>query len=168
MSEMNIDMIVEIPYNTNVKYEFDKNEKRIRCDRILNTSMMYPGNYGYFPKTLSGDNDPLDVLLISNFPLYPNSIISVKIIGVLITKDENGEDEKIIAVPSRKVDNNYKKINDINDLQENTIEKIKHFFTHYKDNEKNKWVEIGNIFGMEKAIKIYQDSKGRYNLMSRV
>jgi len=164
----NIDMVVEIPYNTNIKYEYDKKLGKIRCDRILSTSMMYPGNYGYFPNTLSGDNDPLDVLLISNFQLYPNSVISVKIIGVLITIDESGEDEKIIAVPSNCVDKNYENINTISNIQENVIEKIKHFFKHYKDNSKSKWIQVGGLYGVERAIEIYENSKNRHNLMSRV
>ena len=161
-------MIVEIPYNTNIKYEFDKKLGKIRCDRIISTSMIYPGNYGYFPNTLSGDNDPLDVLLISNFQLYPNCVISVKIIGVLITKDESGEDEKIIAVPSNNVDNSYENINDINDLQDNTLKKIKHFFQHYKDNNKSKWVKIGDFLNSKKAIGIYKKSKKKYKLTSKI
>ena len=107
-------------------------------------------------------------MLISNFQLYPNSVISVKIIGVLITIDESGEDEKIIAVPSNCVDKNYENINTISNIQENVIEKIKHFFTHYKDNSKSKWVKIGELYGVGRAIEIYENSKSRYNLMSRV
>lgn len=163
-----MDMIVEIPYNTNVKYEYDKKLRRIRCDRILTTSMMYPGNYGYFPNTLAGDNDPLDVLLISNFQLYPNTVIKVKIIGVLITEDESGKDEKIIAVPSVEVDESYKNINNILDIQNNIIQKIKHFFKHYKDNNKKKWINVGQFFNNKKAIEIYNDCKRRYNMISRL
>ena len=163
-----IDMIVEVPYNTNIKYEYDKNTNKIRCDRILSTSMVYPGNYGYFPNTLSGDNNPLDVLLITNYPLYPGSIISVKIIGVLITKDESGQDEKIIAVPANKVDPNFININDISDIDINYIEKVKQFFKHYKDNETGKWVEVGEIMGSNEGFKIYQDSKIRYQMRSRI
>jgi len=161
-------MLVEIPFNTNVKYEFDKKYGKIRCDRILSTSMMYPGNYGYFPNTLSGDNDPLDVLLICNYSLFPNCVISAKIIGVLITKDECGEDEKIIAVPSDNVDKSYENVNNISDLQENIIQKIKHFFKHYKDNNKSKWVEVGDFLNAEKAIEIYKDCKRRYEIRSRI
>lgn len=163
-----IDMIVEIPYNTNVKYEYDKKLGRIRCDRILSTPMMYPGNYGYFPNTLAGDNDPLDVLLISNFHLYPNTLIKVKIIGVLITEDESGKDEKIIAVPSIEVDKSYENINNILDIQNNIILKIKHFFKHYKDNNKSKWIKVGQIFNANKGIEIYKDCERRYNMICRL
>ena len=75
MSNYDIDMIVEIPYNSKIKYEFDNKLQKMRVDRILNTSMLYPGNYGYIPKTLSGDGDPLDVLLITEYPILPGSII---------------------------------------------------------------------------------------------
>ena len=161
-------MVVEIPYNTNIKYEFDKKIGKIRCDRILNTSMVYPGNYGYFPNTLSGDNDPLDVLVITNYPLISNSVISVIIIGVLTTKDEAGNDEKIIAIPCNNVDKSYKNINNISDLDENIIEKIKHFFQHYKDNNKSKWVQIGDFLNAEKGVQIYEECKRRYNMRSRI
>tara|TARA_X000000950_G_C13431648_1_gene464308 strand:- start:83 stop:568 length:486 start_codon:yes stop_codon:yes gene_type:complete len=161
-------MVVEIPLNTNIKYEFDKNLGKIRCDRVLNTSMIYPGNYGYFPNTLSGYGGPLDVLLVSNFSLYPESVINVKMIGALITKDEAGEDKKIIAVPSNKVDKSYENINNILDLQKNIIEKIKHFFKHYKYNQKSKWIEIGEFLNLEKAIKVYEDAKQNYIIKSKI
>ena len=100
------DAIIEIPFNSFVKYEIDKEANRMRCDRVLHTAMAYPGNYGYFPNTLAGDGDPLDVLVISEYALHPGTIINVKIVGVLLTKDEKGSDEKIIAVPAPTVDPN--------------------------------------------------------------
>jgi inorganic pyrophosphatase len=158
MSTFHVDMIVEIPYNSYVKYEYDKIENKIRCDRILNTAMNYPGNYGYIPNTLSGDGDPLDILVITEYQLYPGIIIEVKIIGVLLTEDEKGQDEKIIAVPSYKVDPNYRDVNNYNDLPKWTITKIQHFFEHYKDNEDNKWVKVTGFRNSKEAIKIYQKS----------
>ena len=146
---MEVDMIVEIPRNSNVKYEYDKDKKRMRCDRIISTSMLYPGNYGYIPNTLSGDGDPLDILLLCDYPIYPGTIVKVKIIGVLLTEDEKGNDEKIIAVPSHEVDISYNEINNYTDLDKVTLQKIKHFFTHYKDNETKKWVNV----------KEYKDNK---------
>ena len=154
-----IDMIVEIPYNSLVKYEYDEIHKRMRCDRILNTSMLYPGNYGFIPNTLSGDDDPVDVLLLTEYPLYPGSIISVKIIGVLLTTDEKGDDEKLLAVPSLEVDTRFKNINDIIDLEEITLHKIKHFFTHYKDNDKHKWVTVKNFCNKKQALEILELKK---------
>jgi inorganic pyrophosphatase len=152
------DMIVEIPYQSAIKYEYDEISNKMRCDRILHTAMAYPGNYGYFPNTLSGDGDPLDVLLISDYAIYPGTIINVKIIGVLQTEDEKGQDEKIIAVPTENIDPSYKNINDIKDLPVYTCNKIRHFFEHYKDMEPNKWVKIQNFEDSKKAEEIYKKS----------
>lgn len=153
-----IDMIIEIPFGSNIKYEYDEDISRIRCDRILNTSMQYPGNYGYIPNTLSGDGDPLDALLITEYPLQPNAVIKIKIIGVLVTTDESGQDEKIICVPSDKVDSKFSSINTLSDLTDNTLQKIKHFFTHYKDNDKNKWVIVEDFLEKEQALAILEES----------
>lgn len=139
---MIIDSIIEIPYNTFIKYEYDHKYSKIRCDRILNTSMLYPGNYGYIPNTLAGDDDPLDILVVCDYQLIPGSIVSCKVIGVLLMTDEKGIDEKIIAVPNDSVDLNSVNINNLDDLPKVTITKIKHFFEHYKDNEKNKWSKV--------------------------
>jgi len=136
-----IDMIVEIPLNSNVKYEYDEISKRMRCDRIMTTSMLYPGNYGYIQGTLSGDMDPLDILLVCDYAIYPGTIVNVKVIGVLLTEDEHGEDEKLIAVPSNIVDGNYTNINSCEELGYK-LNIIQHFFEHYKDNESDKWVKV--------------------------
>lgn len=153
-----VDMIIEVPYRSNVKYEYDKNLNMMRCDRILNTSMSYPGNYGYIPNTLSGDGDPLDILLVSDYQIYPGTVINAKIIGVLLTEDEKGTDEKIIAVPNNKVDPVYSEINNIWDLSKATLAKIRHFFNHYKDIEKNKWVKVTGFKTNVEAIDIYKKS----------
>ena len=158
----NIDIIIEIPYNSYVKYEFDYEKGYMRCDRILNTSMTYPGNYGFIPYTLSGDNDPLDAIMICDYPLFPGTIVKTKVIGVLITKDEKGLDEKIITVPSREVDNNFKDIKCLNDLPKNYSQKIKHFFEHYKDNESNKWVKVENFKDKDSALEIIKNCVERY------
>ena len=119
------DMIVEIPRNSNVKYEYDKKLQKMRCDRIIKTAMLYPGNYGYIPNTLSGDGDPIDILLLCDYPIYPGTVVNVKVIGVLLTTDESGDDEKLIAVPSKKVDSSYVDINNYNQLSKVEINKIK-------------------------------------------
>jgi inorganic pyrophosphatase len=162
MSNYLVDMIVEIPYNSLVKYEYDFDNNCMRCDRILNTSMLYPGNYGYIPKTLSGDNDPIDILLLTEYPIYPGSIITVKIIGVLLTTDEEGDDEKILCVPSNKVDSRYKNINDLDDLDDITLNKIEHFFTHYKDNDIDKWVKVKHFSHRDEALQILEVSRKRF------
>lgn len=160
-------MIVEIPYNSFVKYEFDKEANQMRCDRVLHTAMAYPGNYGYFPHTLAGDGDPLDVLLISDYPIYPGILVKVKIIGVLLTTDEKGEDEKIIAVPCTKVDPNYTNVNSYEDLPRWTLSKIRHFFEHYKDTEEAKWVQVKKFEGREIAIQIYQKTVKQWETLKQ-
>ena len=158
------DAIIEIPFNSFVKYEIDKETNRMRCDRVLHTAMAYPGNYGYFPNTLAGDGDPLDVLVISEYALHPGTIINVKIVGVLLTKDEKGSDEKIIAVPAPTVDPNYSHINDISDIPKWTLSEIRHFFEHYKDTEENKWVEVQGFYNREHAEMMYAKSISLNNL----
>lgn len=158
----NIDMIVEIPRNSNVKYEFDKSLGLMRCDRIINTSMLYPGNYGYIPKTLSGDGDPIDILLLCDYPIYPGTIVNVKVIGVLLTTDEKGDDEKLIAVPSHEVDKSFDSINCYTQLSKVETQKIHHFFEHYKDNDDNKWVKVKSFEDAKTASEILQVSKKRY------
>ena len=160
----NIDMIVEIPRNSNVKYEFDKSLGLMRCDRIINTSMLYPGNYGYIPKTLSGDGDPIDILLLCDYPIYPGTIVNVKVIGVLLTTDEKGDDEKLIAVPSHEVDKSFDSIDCYTQLSKVEIQKIHHFFEHYKDNDDNKWVKVKSFENAKTAANILEISKKRYSL----
>tara|TARA_B110000908_G_C10193470_1_gene421695 strand:- start:1060 stop:1368 length:309 start_codon:yes stop_codon:yes gene_type:complete len=99
------------------------------CDRIISTAMLYTGNYGYIPNTLAGDGDPLDVLLLCESKIYPATIIKVKVIGALITEDENGMDEKIIAVPSNSVDKRSNHIHSISDIRQYTLNKISHLFS---------------------------------------
>ncbi len=164
MSSTNqIDCLIEVSKGSNVKYEFDKEKNMLRCDRILSTSMSYPGNYGYIDYTLSEDGDPIDVLLVCEFPLQPLSLITIKIIGVLMMTDEKGTDEKLIAVPTEDVDPDSEDINNLSDLPKSLLNKIKHFFSHYKDTEKNKWVKVDDFKNAEEAIVIYQEAIDRYN-----
>ena len=158
----NTDMIVEIPFNSSVKYEFDKELKQMRCDRLLTTSMLYPGNYGYIDATLSGDGDPLDILLVCDYAIYPGTVVNVKVIGVLLTTDEKGEDEKLIAVPSNAVDPSFADIDTLEDLGPMMTKRIFHFFEHYKDIDENKWVKIRGFENAEVAHKLYLESRNRY------
>ena len=156
---MLLDVIIEIPYNSFVKYEYDEQAKRIRCDRILNTAMQYPGNYGYIPNTKAMDNDALDILMLCDYPIYPGTIVNCRVIGVLLMEDEKGLDEKVLVVPSEKVDPNYVHFQDLEDLPKILTSKIKHFFTHYKDMETEKWVKVQGFKNKEYAIKLYQKYK---------
>ena len=159
MSSFEYDMVVEIPYQSNIKYELDHQSNQLRCDRILHTSMSYPGNYGFIPNTLAGDGDPLDSLLLSEYPLHPNTWIRGRVVGVLETEDEKGMDEKILMVPSSKVDPFQNSINDLEDLNPLLLSKIKHFFQHYKDQEKNKWVQVKSFENKKRAAAIIKRAK---------
>ena len=163
-----IDMIVEIPFSTNIKYEYDEKLKLLRCDRLLSTSMIYPGNYGFIPNTMGGDNDPIDILLVSNIKLTPGCVVNVKIIGLLETEDEKGKDEKIICVPHEDVDINSLNINNLDDINENILLKIKFFFENYKKLEKNKFTKVNNFINKEEAICLYNDSNKLYKLKTKI
>ena len=157
-----IDFIVEIPVNTNVKYEIDKKTNFLRVDRILHTHMTYPGNYGYAPNTLADDGDPIDILMILDIPIQPMTIVAAKIIGVLLLEDEAGKDDKLIVVPCKTVDKTYEHINDIGDISSHQLDKVAHFFKHYKDLEPGKWVKNLQFENKNHALKIYQQSRQAY------
>jgi inorganic pyrophosphatase len=147
-----INVIIEIAMNSNpIKYEIDKDSGLVEVDRFMNVAMNYPCNYGYIPETLAGDGDPLDVLMICQYPLIPGCFIKARPIGVLMMEDESGIDEKIVALPTVKADPFYADINDISHLLDLTKQKIKHFFEHYKDLEKNKWVKVQDWQDAEQA-----------------
>ena len=147
-------VIIEIPMNADpVKYEVDKATGAIFVDRFMSTSMHYPTNYGYIPKTISGDGDPVDVLVITPVPLIPGVVVTCRPIGILKMEDEAGEDGKVLAVPIDKILSIYtqwQKPEDLNPLRLNTI---KHFFEHYKDLEPGKWVKVRGWVSKEQAHK---------------
>jgi len=154
-----INVVIEIPANTpGVKYEFDKESGAIFVDRFLQTPMHYPANYGFVPNTLSGDGDPADVLVISRYNLIAGSVIEAKPIGVLVTKDEKGYDEKILAVPSNSVSQEYENVNDLTDLPKLILDQIQHFFEHYKDLEKGKFVKVEEWKNANEAKEILKKS----------
>ncbi len=154
-----INVVIEIPANTpGVKYEFDKESGAIFVDRFLQTPMHYPANYGFVPNTLSGDGDPADVLVISRYNLIAGSVIEAKPIGVLVTQDEKGYDEKILAVPSNSVSKEYENVNDLTDLPKLILDQIQHFFEHYKDLEKGKFVKVESWKNASEAREILKKS----------
>ncbi len=160
-----MDVVIEIPFNTSTKYEVDKEHHMLRFDRMLQTSMQYPGNYGYIPKTLGGDGDPLDIIMPVDYPIYPMSLVRVRPVGVIIMEDEAGMDEKVIVYPDVKVDSRYAHINNISDVPKETLNKILHFFKHYKDLSPGKFVKIGadSVKDRHVAEKIIQESINNFN-----
>jgi inorganic pyrophosphatase len=137
-----------------VKYELDKESGAVFVDRFLHTPMFYPGNYGFIPHTLSEDGDPVDVLVIGNTPVMPGAVIAVKPIGVLKMEDDGGMDEKIIARPVDKLFPYHNNVDNYTDLRPILREQIEHFFTHYKDLEKGKWVKIGKWGDADEARRL--------------
>lgn len=158
-----INVIIEIPKDAEpVKYEVDKATGAIFVDRILSTPMRYPCNYGYIPHTLCGDGDPADVLVILPLPLIPGSVIRCRPVAVLRMTDEAGSDEKLLAVPDEKVFAGYAHIHDIQQVSPHWLERIGHFFSHYKDLEKGKWVKLDGWGDAAAAREIILDSVRRY------
>ena len=158
-----INVIIEIPKDAEpVKYEVDKTSGAIFVDRILSTPMRYPCNYGYIPHTVCGDGDPADVLVILPLSLIPGSVIRCRPVGVLKMSDEAGSDEKILAVPVDKVFAGYAQIADIAQVSGHWLERIGHFFEHYKDLEKGKWVKVEGWGGADEAKRIIVESITRY------
>ena len=141
-----------------VKYELDKESGAVFVDRVVNTSMFYPCNYGFVPNTLHADGDPTDVLVIVDFPLQPGTVIRCRPVGVLKMEDDGGMDDKLIAVPVAKVDPFQAHIQDLKDIPSKTRGRIKHFFEHYKDLEEGKWVKVIGWGDKAEAESILQTS----------
>jgi inorganic pyrophosphatase len=138
-----VNVIVEVPIGGEpIKYELDKASGALVVDRFLYPAMRYPGNYGFIPHTLSGDGDPVDVLIANSRAIAPGAVISVRPVGVLLMEDNAGADEKIVAVPSAHLTQRYDGIANYSDLPDITVKQIEHFFAHYTDLEPGKWVKI--------------------------
>ena len=156
-ADFEIDVCVEIAKNTHVKYEYDHAKKALICDRILHTPFNYFFNYGFVPETLSKDNDPVDVVILMDEELVPGCSIKCKIIGCLETEDDSGEDPKLIVCPSKKIDPTYNSMRDISDVPQHTLDKIRYFFSHYKDLE-NKRVVVGNFLKKAEAVAVFKST----------
>lgn len=146
-----------------VKYELDKESGALFVDRIIATPMHYPCNYGFIPQTLSEDEDPIDVLVVCEFPILAGAVIPCKAVGVLLMEDEKGGDEKIIAVPIEKMNSEYSKYNELKELPEILVNKIKHFFENYKSLEKGKWVKVSGFADSKIAKNKILEAINRYN-----
>lgn len=160
-SEINV--VIEIPaHNDPIKYEVDKETGAVFVDRFMAASMHYPCNYGYVPQTLSEDGDPVDVLVPTPFPLIPGSVIRCRPVGVLNMTDEAGRDAKILAVPTDKLTSLYRTVEAPSDLPQLLLDQIAHFFDHYKDLERGKWVKIEGWGRAEEARQEIVSSIERY------
>lgn len=156
-------VIIEIPMNADpVKYEVDKASGAIFVDRFMSTAMHYPTNYGYVPQTISGDGDPVDVLVVTPVPLIPGVVVTCRAIGILKMEDEAGQDAKVLAVPTNKILSLYSRWQKPEDLQPLRLKTIAHFFEHYKDLEDGKWVKVLGWEGPESAHQEILDGMAAY------
>ena len=154
------DVLIEISKGSRNKYEYDFDLGRIRFVRLLYSSMMYPTEYGFIPKTLALDGDALDVLVLCTEPIVPGCVMEVKAIGIFNMSDDKGQDEKVLCVPTD--DPIWNKLNDLSDVNEHTIKEIEHFFRVYKDLE-NKTVTVKGWGDAAEAYKILEECTTRYN-----
>ncbi|EKD77959.1 MAG: hypothetical protein ACD_42C00101G0001 [uncultured bacterium] len=160
-----INVIIEISANsTPVKYEIDKESGLLMVDRFMPTAMHYPCNYGFVPNTLSNDGDPVDVLVLTPFPVQAGSLIRCRALGVLQMTDESGEDYKILAVPIEKTCVHYAKMKALSDIPDMTKQAITHFFDNYKKLEPGKWVKVGDWLDKTAAAKEIQESVERFKV----
>ncbi len=157
---MSYEAVIEIPRGSRNKYEVDHETGRVHLDRVLFTPFVYPVDYGYFDNTLGGDGDPLDALVLLEFPVYPGVVVDVRAVGVLPMEDDGGIDEKIVCVPAK--DPRWAHIQDIDDVPTQTKNELKHFFEHYKDLEPGKWVKVGEWAGKDVAEKLIVEAIERY------
>lgn len=157
-----INVIIENPKGASpVKYEMDKESGMIFVDRFVHTAMFYPANYGFVPHTLSGDGDPVDVMVLGELPVMSGAVLRSRPVAVLMMEDDGGKDEKIIAVPVSKMHPYHDDVHDLNDIKPILREQIEHFFTHYKDLEKGKWVKTLGWEGVERAKELIMEGVER-------
>ena len=157
-----INVVIEIPKGSTIKYEIDTEAGAMFVDRILSTPMVYPCNYGFIPKT-EEDEDLIDVFILGDYPLVPMSIIRSIPIGMLLTEDQDGQDSKIIAIPIPRIDPDYSMIIDLDDVGEYKLNQLKHFIEHHKELEKGKYVNIKGFKDKEAAKKTISDAIRKYN-----
>ena len=156
-------VIIEIPMNADpVKYEVDKESGALFVDRFMGTAMHYPTNYGYVPQTIAGDGDPVDVLVMTPFPLPPGVVVPCRALGILMMEDEGGLDGKVLAVPTEKILARYSNIQSLADIHDLQLQQISHFFEHYKDLEPGKWVKVGKWAGKAEAERLIAEAQERF------
>jgi len=161
-------VIIEIPMNADpIKYEVDKETGAIFVDRFMSTAMHYPCNYGYIPGTLSGDGDPVDVLVLSPVPVITGVVVRCRPVGMLKMEDEAGDDTKLLAVPIDRICALYRGVATAREVPQGTLDQIRHFFEHYKDIEPGKWVRVSGWVGPEEAKQEILDGVARFRRAKR-
>jgi inorganic pyrophosphatase len=151
--------VIEVPSGSKNKYELDKTTGLLRLDRVLYSAVHYPANYGFIPRTYCGDGDPLDVLVLCQEPVVPLVIMRARPIGVITMTDEEGQDDKIIAVAVD--DPEFVDVNDIRELQPHRLREIQQFLRDYKSLE-GKTARVGPLEGSKKAHRVIRDAIALY------
>ncbi|MWV61370.1 inorganic diphosphatase [Helicobacter saguini] len=157
-----LNAVIEIPFGSNIKYEVDKESGAVVVDRIMRSAVYYPANYGFIPHTLALDDDPIDILVLNEYPLQAGSVIKCRLIGVLLMEDEGGKDEKLLAVALDKIDPTYKDVKTYKDLPQIVLDRIKNFFETYKMLEPEKWVKVTDFQGIQEAEHLLNEAIKRY------
>ena len=152
-------VVIEIPKGSRNKYEYDKEKKALKFDRMLFSAVHYPSDYGFIPDTLAQDGDPLDALVLVWEPTFPGCIIEAKPVGLFKMWDEKGPDEKILCVPLHDPFWNY--IKNLSDVPQHLLKEVEHFFAVYKDLEKKK-TGVEGWQDRKSAIKIIHEAEDRY------
>ena len=158
-----INVMIEIPIDSSIKYEIDVKTGTIFVDRILPTAMSYPCNYGFIPKTSEDDGDPVDTFVLMNKPLEIMSVIRCRPVAVLVTEDQDGQDSKIIAVPIPKIDSSFSEVTDLDNIPSQILSRLKHFVEHHKDLEEGKYVKVKGWESKEFSKKIIFQAAEKYN-----
>jgi len=151
-----INVVIEIPQGSSVKYEVDKDSGAVVVDRFLFTPMAYPAAYGFIPNTLADDGDPSDALVLVPAPVVPGAVIRARPVGVLFMEDESGQDEKLVCVPHDKISLGFTDVKELEDLPKILRDQIEHFFTRYKDLEPGKWVKVKGWGNAAQAAEIIE------------
>lgn len=157
-----VNVVIEIPIGSQIKFEYDKDLQIIKADRFLYTAFSYPFNYGFLPGTWSEDEDPMDIVVLSSQPVATGTLIECRVIGMLATEDEEGPDAKLIAVPKAKVDPAFAAVEEISQLPDYLKNKIKHFYENYKSIEPGKWVKVTDWVSKADAVKALEEARTRY------
>lgn len=157
--DQTINVLIEIMEGDFNKYEYNEKTETMELDRIMQTTMSYPTNYGFICGTKGEDGDALDALVIASRPILPGILVKARVIGMLEMEDESGIDQKIICAPCHKVDAKHCEINCYTNIEEIILKKIVHFFKHYKDLEKGKWVKVSDFKNKDLALELIRKSQ---------
>lgn len=162
-NDSSVNVIIEIPAGSKSKIEYDKDKAEFVFDRNINSQFSFPFNYGFIPETWSTDNDPLDAVVLSSKPMPTGTQVETRLVGLLSTTDQEGQDSKLITIPLSENDSTLSKIINIEDLGIDLNEKIQTFYKNYKLNEPGKWVDINGLLSKADAEKTLLDSITRYH-----